>query len=118
MRISHLPRVVLDSLGLQVGEASAHLKKVQAVYCDRLTQERICPTKCHRCISRLERMADEMPPDGEIGLWHRIVQDHTLDIVERYHHKERPAPVKKAKPEPQSATGAARELLKQLEARR
>ena len=119
MRISHLPKVVLDRLGLSPGD-SAYLKKVQEVYCDRLTGERICPTKCHRCISRLERIAGDMAesgvhPDEGIGLWHRIVQDVTLDVIERYHASRISRPTIKSKnPGPETVSAATAEFLRQL----
>ena len=82
MRLKRLPPDVAEVLGVRGHKEEApYLKKVQELHCDRLTYHRMCPEQCHRCTSRLLRMADSME-ETSIALWHYVVAEATARTIE------------------------------------
>jgi hypothetical protein len=116
MRTKALPQTVLNKLGLTTNrskEAAPFLKKVQALYCDRLTRHRLCPLQCWRCAARLEQMADQMGgAENSIGFWHRICQDTAASIIEEYYEHQSPQTSKAQRPT--SAGEMATRFMQQL----
>ena len=102
MRIHHLPKGITERLG---GGRPVFLKKVQTLYCDRMSRERICPGQCAKCYSRLEQMVDDMPTevigsDAVIGFWHNCVREVALGVVERYHEQKERRPITRDRADP------------------
>jgi hypothetical protein len=94
MRIKTLPATVKEKLGISSKkQEAAYLKKVQELYCDRMTYHDLCPMQCWRCTRNLDNMADQMPPDAPIAFWHTTVQSTMTSIVEEVHEVQEEAPV-------------------------
>jgi hypothetical protein len=116
MRTKKLPVEALNILGIKHNknpEAAAYLKKVQDLYCDRLSRHNLCPLKCWRCASRIVQMArDTAGTENQVAYWHRVCQSTAAQIVEEYlEHQPRPV----AKPsQPLSMGDMAARFMEQL----
>jgi hypothetical protein len=91
LRIRALPPTVTKKLGLTSHkQAAPYLKKVQTLYCDRLSNNRLCPTQCWRCYNRLDDMAARLDLT-DVAHWHVVVRDTVIELLEELHE---PKPVK------------------------
>ena len=118
MRIRALPPTVTARLGVKTLKAAApYLKYVQRLYCDRLSNNQLCPAKCWRCAPRLEAMAAAMPQavigsDAQVGFWHTAVRSYVIELLEALHGE--PEPVR-GDGEVRSAAQVAGQLRRMLE---
>jgi hypothetical protein len=111
MRTKGLPQEALNILGLKCNkstEAAPYIKKIQELYCDRLSRHNLCPVKCWRCAPRIVQMARATAGAEEpIPYWHRVCQGVAAQVVEEY-YEHQPQPVAKSNPPMSSGEMAAR----------